>query len=269
MAAPGFTLIELLVVISILTLLIALLLPALGSARSSARAIGCMSNMRQLGVAYQAYAGDYQDQLAASRSYTNGEVVNGWSLAWGARYMIWGAYLWPYVSGNIDVFIDPAHNYQQYVGTYTGDPAVTGAEPMWWDNYGDNKYILGSATLYAVHSDPSLVRRFRRLVELPWPQENGLLIDAGIYNFDWWGIIKLVTSHPSASYFVPGAHDALGPPASSYTFPQEVTEGRHPGRGVHILYGDGHVERHNGKVLRDRANVVGAQNDDRLWNPKY
>ena len=57
----GFTLIELLVVISIIALLIGILLPALGAARESAQSIGCLSNLRQVGIGVNAYATDNKD----------------------------------------------------------------------------------------------------------------------------------------------------------------------------------------------------------------
>ena len=59
----GFTLIELLVVISIIALLIAILLPALGAARSTAKMASCLSNMKQWGIAQAAHNVDNQDLL--------------------------------------------------------------------------------------------------------------------------------------------------------------------------------------------------------------
>ena len=59
----GFSLIELLVVMATLSLLIAILLPALSAARHQARRAACAGNLRQVGVAIHLYADDFADTI--------------------------------------------------------------------------------------------------------------------------------------------------------------------------------------------------------------
>ncbi len=67
LSIAAFTLIELLVVIAIIGVLAALLLPALGRANEAARATGCLSNLRQIGVALQTYVQENNNRLPVMR----------------------------------------------------------------------------------------------------------------------------------------------------------------------------------------------------------
>ncbi len=99
----GFTLIELLVVISIIALLIALLLPALGSAREAARTVKCVGNVRQINVGSKMYGMENRDYFAPT------SVEQYWAVTGGGNFF--GA------------FSDPP-----FLGQYAGNgwPAVEG-----------------------------------------------------------------------------------------------------------------------------------------------
>jgi prepilin-type N-terminal cleavage/methylation domain-containing protein len=67
--SKGFTLIELLVVIAIIAILMAILMPALKRAREQGKRAACLSNLKQLTLAWIAYAGDNDDRIVNGEAY--------------------------------------------------------------------------------------------------------------------------------------------------------------------------------------------------------
>lgn len=157
----GFTLIELLVVISIIALLVAILLPALGNARAVAHTVQCSSNQRQIGVGFGIYANENDDHIIPLYGPNSDQEWSSWTgiTAFNHTFTDWQA-LWPYYIyvnlGSDDVMICPTvweqgWFVQEYTNTKAGggtrSVTVNGKE---WDrewsivnmgSYGMNSYL--------------------------------------------------------------------------------------------------------------------------------
>ena len=242
--------IELLVVIAIIAILAAMLLPALNRAKIRAVAAACMSDKKQLALAWMMYASDNNDHLAVNSDphspHTTGYPDGTYKPSWVAFYIDWLAQ--PY-NTNVSYLIDDRYSLLgRYLGTSTkifACPAADYASPP--------QRALGWS------------QRMRSVAM------NGAIGEGYKYSFGgppWYNPKKSSDFHypgPSDCWVITDEHPDSIDDALLYVAPFPVTSftelpGTQHGGACGLSFADGHAEIHkwNGPTLAAHQQVIYA-----------
>ncbi len=266
MNRKGFTLIELLVVVAVITILMAILLPALGTARSQAQMVKCAANLKRIGTAMNVYATEYDGSIVPAivpkivsptatsipASTNNGGTLN--------RY--WWDLLWDYLGMPANITTFPNRTAIMNTGNYVLHCPSYKPEVTTWRGYAANQEFhptgIGGGQGYDQHptlSGVAALWRFKKITSIPDPVAVGFVSDAGFYQDRLW------LSNMVGALATPYANYPGGLPSTVHP------DNRHrQGSAINAVYLDSHVEVLTpSQIPMNRSNVSDSYNKFRFW----
>lgn len=269
----GFTLVELLVVIAVIGILVGVLLPALSSARKTAKQVKGMTHLKQLGLGWHVYSDQNDDISLPGRFGTlpggTSNPDNFYSVGNGEKYRPrWIAVLAGYTATPAFDNPDPMNDRQDYDAEICVCPTVPERTDERNSAYGYNHQFLGNPRFRADG-------RFRNYpVKRSWIRQYAGTVmagdcmgtAAGVADIDRTGYINDMNDETAVGNhgwtldpprLEPNSDHGSGDPSS----PRTGIDPRHQGRG-NVVFLDGHAELLTPEELGYRKGADGAYVDD-------
>lgn len=234
--ARGFTLIELLMVIAIIAILAALLLPALGRAKTRALSVACMNNLKQLQICWHSYSHDNEDIMTPNNFVYFVQVGGNDTGVLGEDSLTWCRSIAPLDNYPINESTSLLFRYNQNAGIYRcpADHSTLQDHPEQQRNRSYN--MSNSANC---KSDD----HFRKCSEVPKPDQLFLFMD----------------THEDAIW---DATFGVFPATHYYRdYWLDVPADRHS-QGANISFADSHVEHWKWRTQKKGSSVGSHARDD-------